>query len=314
MTLRIGLDLFGGDHAPACNLEGLEQALASDPDLHITVFGDENHVRDYLSHKAWSDRVSVVHAPDKIEMGDSPMRAVASKPQSSIITGLKHLKAGQIDGFASAGNTGAIFGASVIILGGVLESVRPCLMTFVPRPEVRDAIILDIGANADSKPENLLDFALLGEAYARHVMHVEKPRVALINIGEEAEKGNELTKAAYKLFAQEQRFHFVGNAEPDRLFRDIADVYVCNGFTGNIILKLSETLIELVRRLGFSHPFLDRFNYENQGGSPVLGVNGAVVIGHGISNARAIANMVLLTRDIARARLHEKMKEAFHQV
>jgi glycerol-3-phosphate acyltransferase PlsX len=313
MTLRIGLDLFGGDHAPACNLEGLELALDADPNLHITVFGDQGQVLDFLSRSKWEKRISIVHAPDKIEMGDSPMRAVASKPQSSIITGLKYLKSGQIDGFASAGNTGAIFGASVIILGVVLESVRPCLMTFVPRPEVRDAIILDIGANADSKPENLLDFALLGEAYARHVMQIDRPRVALINIGEEAEKGNELTKAAYKLFAQEQRFHFVGNAEPDRLFRDIADVYVCNGFTGNIILKLSETLIELVRRFGFNHPFLDRFNYENQGGSPVLGVNGTVVIGHGISNARAIANMVLLTRDIARARLHERMKEAFRR-
>lgn len=311
MTLRIGLDLYGGDYAPACNLEGLELALVADPHLHITVFGDEALAGSLPKRNAIADRISWVHAPDKIEMGDSPMRAVVSKPNSSITAGLKYLKAGQIDGFASAGNTGAVFGASVVLLGTASDNLRPCLMTFVPRPDNSKAIILDVGANADSKPENLLDFALLGHAYVRHVMQVVKPRVALVNIGEEPEKGNELTKAAFKLFSQDKSIHFVGNAEPDKLFKDLADVYVCNGFTGNIILKLSESLVGLVHKLGFRHPYLDSFNYENQGGSPVLGVNGAVVIGHGISNAKAISNMVLLTRDIAKAGLHEKIRSAF---
>lgn len=313
MALNIGLDLFGGDHAPYCNLEGLKLVLERNPDLVVTVFGDEALVRPIAEEHPHKERIHVVHAPDKIDMGDSPMRAVISKPNSSIFQGLTYLKKGVIDGFASAGNTGAIFGASVIILGAVLENVRPCLMTHVPRPYHPDAIILDIGANADSKPETLADFALLGHAYCRHVMHVEEPRVALINIGEEAEKGNEVTKAAYRLFQQDGRFCFVGNAEPDKLFSNMADVYVCSGFAGNLILKLSEALMEIVGRLGFQHPFLERFNYENLGGSPVLGVNGAVVIGHGISNARAIANMLLRCHEIAASGLHKKIKSAFQQ-
>ncbi|MCS6979242.1 MAG: phosphate acyltransferase PlsX [Flavobacteriales bacterium] len=310
MTFEIGLDLFGGDHAPECNLQGLALALEKDESLGITLFGDETIMSPFLKDFPLRHRVTPVHTPDIIEMGDSPMRAVASKPNSSIVTGLKYLKSGKIHGFASAGNTGAIFGAAVVVLGTVMESVRPCLMTLVPRPDCRDAIILDIGANADSKPENLVDFSLLGAAYARHLWKIENPRVGLINIGEEPEKGNELTKAAHKLLAGDPRVFFIGNTEPDKLFQDVADVYVCNGFTGNIILKLSETLIGLVHRLGFRHPYLSRFNYENQGGSPVLGVNGAVVIGHGISNERAVANMIFQTRDIAAAQLHIKIREA----
>ncbi|MCS6981031.1 MAG: phosphate acyltransferase [Flavobacteriales bacterium] len=313
MALNIGLDLFGGDYAPLCNLEGLKLVLERQPDIKVTVFGDEALVRPLTKEHPYKERIHIVHAPDKIDMGDSPMRSVISKPNSSIIQGLNYLKRGLIDGFASAGNTGAIFGASVIILGAVLENVRPCLMTHVPRPHDPDAIILDIGANADVKPETLADFALLGDAYCRHVLNIEQPRVALVNIGEEPEKGNELTKAAYRLFQQDGRFRFVGNAEPDKLFRDLADVYVCSGFAGNLILKLSEALVEIVKRLGFKHPYLDRFNYENLGGSPVLGVNGAVVIGHGISNASAIANMLLRCREIASSALHKKIKQAFQQ-
>jgi len=311
MNLNIGLDLYGGDFAPACNVGGLQLALERQPQLIVTIFGDENEARNLLSDFPDLNRIRLVHAPNKIEMGDSPMRSLTNKPQSSISTGLRYLKDGLIHGFASAGNTGAIFGASVILLGPVLPNIRPCLMTEVPRLYGRDAIILDVGANADTKPETLVDFALLGGAYCKYVLHIDNPRVGLINIGEEPEKGNELTKSAFKILSQEQKINFTGNMEPDKLFVDAADVYVCNGFVGNIILKLSESLINLVRKLGFAHPYFERFNYENLGGSPILGVNGSVVIGHGVSNENAIANMILKCKDLAASGLQHKIKTAF---
>lgn len=183
-------------------------------------------------------------------------------------------------------------------------------MTYVPKPSGRDGIILDIGASADSKPENLYQFAVLGSTFAEHISHISNPRVGLMNIGEEPEKGNELVKAAYKLMVDTKDFNFIGNVEGHDLFRDKADVFVCNGFTGNIIVKLCESWYHISRKFGFNNEFLERFNFENQGGSPVLGVNGAVVIGHGISNGKAIKNMIGLTMNVVENKLSQRIKEA----
>jgi len=304
--------MAGGDFAPGCNLEGVVLALAEYGErLHLTLFGPEPVIREGLAqHGVSGDSVTVVDAPETIEMGESPMKALLSKPNSSIAVGFRYLKEGKIDGFASAGSTGAMFGGAVVALGTVLENIRPCLMTYVPKPNGRDGIILDIGASADSKPENLYQFAVLGNSFAQHIARIENPRVGLINIGEEPEKGNELVKAAYKLLDGSPDFNFVGNVEGHDLFRDKADVYVCNGFTGNIIVKLSESWYHMCRKFGFSNEFLERFNFENQGGSPVLGVNGAVVIGHGISNGKAIKNMIGLTMNVVDSKLSQRIKEA----
>lgn len=310
--LNIGLDVAGGDFAPGCNLEGVVLALAEYGDrLHLTLFGPEQVIREGLAGRGVSESsVTVVDAPEAIEMGESPMKALLSKPNSSIAVGFRYLKEGKIDGFASAGSTGAMFGGAVVALGTVLENIRPCLMTYVPKPNGRDGIILDIGASADSKPENLYQFAVLGDSFARHIARIENPRVGLINIGEEPEKGNELVKAAYKLMDGSVDFNFVGNVEGHDIFRDKADVYVCNGFTGNIIVKLSESWYHMCRKFGFNNEYLERFNFENQGGSPVLGVNGAVVIGHGISNGKAIKNMIGLTMNVVDSKLSQRIKEA----
>ena len=310
--LNIGLDVSGGDFAPGCNLDGVVLALAEYGErLHLTLFGAEQVIRDGLAQHGISDTsVTVVDAPETIEMGESPMKALLSKPNSSIAVGFRYLKEGKIDGFASAGSTGAMFGGAVVSLGTVLENIRPCLMTYVPKPNGRDGIILDIGASADSKPENLYQFAVLGNSFAQHIARIPNPRVGLINIGEEPEKGNELVKAAYKLMDGSTDFNFVGNVEGHDIFRDKADVYVCNGFTGNIIVKLSESWYHMCRKFGFNNEYLERFNFENQGGSPVLGVNGAVVIGHGISNGKAIKNMIGLTMNVVDSKLSQRIKEA----
>src|SRR5690606_13645425 len=283
-----------GDFAPNCNFEGAKLVLENLSDkIHLVLIGDENVIKTGLSSYGIDENaVSIFHAPEVIEMGDTPMRALMSKPNNSISVGLGLLKAGKIDGFASAGNTGAIFGASVVALGTVIENIRPCMMTFVPRLNNRDALMLDIGASADSKPENLYQFAMLGHTFYKYIMNVENPKTGLINIGEEPEKGNEVVKAAYKLMNGSTDFNFIGNVEGNELFSDKADILVCNGFTGNVVLKLCEGFYKLSRHFGFSNEYLERFNYENQGGSAVLGINGAVVIGHGISNGKAIMNMV----------------------
>lgn len=311
-TLNIGLDVSGGDFAPVCNLDGAAQALKEFKGrLHLTLFGPEEVIRSGMSERGVdSSLYTVVDAPEIIEMGESPMRAFMTKPRSSIAIGFRWLQEDKIDGFASAGSTGAMFGAAVITLGTVVENIRPCLMTYVPKLSGRDGIILDIGASADSKPENLYQFAILGNSFAKHILHIPDPKVGLLNIGEEPEKGNELTKAAYKLMDGSKDFRFVGNVEGHDILSDKADVIVCNGFTGNVILKFGESWYQLCRRFGLNNEFLERFNFENQGGSPVLGVNGAVVIGHGISNGKAIKNMIRMTMDVVQNKLSQRIKEA----
>ncbi|MGQ3013355.1 MAG: phosphate acyltransferase [Flavobacteriales bacterium] len=310
--INIGLDIAGGDFAPQCNFDGARLILDQLGDrVHLTLIGDQDLIREGLAANGIApDAVSVFHAPEVIEMGDSPMRALASKPNNSISAGLGLLKAGKIDGFASAGNTGAIFGAAVVALGTVIENIRPCMMAIAPRETGKDAIILDVGASADSKPENLYQFAILGHTFYKYIMGEENPKTGLINIGEEPEKGNEVVKAAYKLMAGSTDFNFIGNVEGNELFGGKADILVCNGFTGNVVLKLCEGWYKTCRRFGLKNDYLEKFNFENQGGSPVLGINGSVVIGHGISNGKAIMNMVKLTAEIVENKLPWRIKEA----
>lgn len=310
--INIGLDIAGGDYAPQCNFDGAGLILDQLGDrVHLTLIGDEMLIRQGMAANGISpDVVSVFHAPEVIGMGDSPMRALAAKPNNSISAGLGLLRAGKINGFASAGNTGAIFGAAVVALGTVIENIRPCMMAFAPRQEGKDAIILDVGASADSKPENLYQFAILGHTFYKYIMGAENPKTGLINIGEEPEKGNEVVKAAYKLMDGSTDFNFIGNVEGNELFTDKADVLVCNGFTGNVVLKLCEGWYKTCRRFGLKNDYLEKFNFENQGGSPVLGINGSVVIGHGISNGKAIMNMVKLTAEIVENKLPWRIKEA----
>lgn len=222
------------------------------------------------------------------------------------------LKLGKIQAFASAGNTGAMLVGSVYSVKNIPGVIRPCITSLVPKVEGGYNIILDIGANADCKPDVLYQFGILGSLYSKYVLNVTNPKVGLLNIGEEDEKGNLVSLAAHQLMREGKDFNFVGNVESRELFNNKADVIVCDGFTGNIVLKQAEAFYDVAMRRGIQDDFFSRFNYENYGGSPILGINSNVIVGHGISNAKAIKSMLLLSKNVAEAKLSEIINKAFN--
>lgn len=310
--MKIGLDIMGGDFAPRATVLGAIAAQKSlSADQTIVLFGDKDLALPILAEQDISpDIFEYVHTTEMIGMGEHGTKSVLQKPNSSISLGYQYLKDGHIDSFASAGNTGAMLVGAIFSVKQVPGVIRPAVATNVPKLKSGFGIMLDVGANADCKPEVLAQFGILGSLYAEHVYHVANPKVALMNIGEEEEKGNVLTQATYPLL-QKTNLNFVGNIEGRDLFNDKADVIVCDGFTGNVMLKLAETFYILTLKKGFKDDFFDRFNYEQYGGSPILGINAPVLIGHGISSPEAIKNMVLLSRTMIEAEFVDKIKEAF---
>lgn len=310
--MKIGLDIMGGDFAPKATVLGaIEAQKALLPGQKIVLFGDKDQALPLISENGIDpDVFEYVHTKEMIGMAEHAAKAVLQKPTSSISLGFQYLKDGQIDAFSSAGNTGAMLVGSMFSVKPVAGVIRPAIATNVPKLKSGFGIMLDVGANADCKPEVLAQFGILGSLYAEHIYHVQNPKVALMNIGEEEEKGNVLTQATFPLL-QKTNLNFIGNIEGRDLFNDKADVIVCDGFTGNVMLKLAETFYILTLKKGFKDEFFDRFNYEQYGGSPILGVNAPVLIGHGISSPEAIKNMVLLCRTMIEAQFIDKIKEAF---
>ncbi len=311
--MKLGLDISGGDFAPRANVLGAILALEQLPDdVELVLIGREDDITSILKEKGVvSDRISVVNAPDIITMEDHPTRAIPQKPNSSISVGFELLAQKKIDSFASTGNTGAMLVGSIYKINSIPGVIRPCITSVLPVVGGNNSIILDVGSNADCKPDVLYQFASLGSLYAKNVMNIENPRVGLLNIGEEEGKGNLLTQSAYKLMKDSEDFDFIGNIEGRDLFTGKADVVVCDGFTGNIVLKQAEGMYTITKELGIKDSYLDRFNYENYGGTPILGVNSDVIIGHGISNDIAVKNMMCLAYDVASSELTKKIKEAF---
>jgi glycerol-3-phosphate acyltransferase PlsX len=252
-----------------------------------------------------------VHCTEVISMGEHPTKAITQKPNSSISVGFQYLKEGKIDSFASAGNTGAMLVGSMFSVRAIEGVQRPAIATNVPKLKNGFGIMLDVGANADCKPEVLAQFGVLGSIFAEAVYGISNPKVGLMNIGEEEEKGNLVSQAAYTLLKEQKNINFTGNIEGRDLFNEKADVIVCDGFTGNVMLKLAETFYILTLKKGFKDEFFDRFNYEQYGGSPILGVNAPVIIGHGISSPEAIKNMILLSKTMIESKLVDKIKAAF---
>jgi len=307
--MKIGIDVMGGDYAPKETVRGAVLARAEMPPAdELVLIGDSTEINKLLQeYKADTAQFTIVHAATAIGMGDNAAKAFVQKPDSSISIGFKMLKAGEIDSFASAGNSGAMLAGAVLSIKLIPGIIRPCLSSIIPKENGGLGFFLDVGANADCKPEMLQQFAIIGSLMAEYVYHIPKPKVGLMNIGEEKEKGNTLTKESFPLISNLKDINFVGNVEGRDLFNDKTDVIVCDGFTGNIILKLAESLYFLLRKHHFNNEYFERFNYENYGGTPVLGINKPVIIGHGISNAKTIKNMILFSKEVIDARLAEKI-------
>lgn len=311
--MNIGIDMMGGDFAPAEAVKGVRLFLSdSSAPATLFLFGDEHQVAGLVkSEDSPADRITIVPTTQVIEMHEHPTRALKEKQQSSISVGFQYLAKGKIDAFISAGNTGAMLVGTMYSIKAIEGVLRPTISTIIPKENGGTGLLLDVGLNADCKPELLNQFAVLGSLYAKHILGIEDPKVGLVNIGEEEGKGNLLAQAAYPLLKANEQINFAGNIEGRDVFMDKADVMVCDGFTGNIILKLAESLFEITQRKQIEHEYFERFNFENYGGTPVLGVSKPVIIGHGISHAKAFYNMILLAQKMTESNLMEMMKESF---
>jgi phosphate acyltransferase len=311
--MKIGFDILGGDFAPKNCLEGaLMAAKELPPDVKLVLIGDSEVAKDYFSqHKVDPNKFEYVHTTEVIEMGEHPTKAFSQKPNSSIFQGFKLLKEKQIDAFASSGNTGAMLVGSMFTVKAIPGVIRPCITSILPKEHGGFGLVLDVGTNADCKPDVLYQFGILGSICAKEVYKIKNPRVGLLNIGEEPEKGNLVSQAAHALMKDSKDFNFVGNIEGREVFLDTADVIVCEGFVGNILLKTAEAFYDLIKARNRSDEYFDKFNYELYGGTPVLGVNANVLIGHGISSSLAFKNMLLLAKDVVDAKLNDKITQIF---
>ena len=333
---------MGGDFAPEVAIEGAIMALNHiDNQSRITLFGDKERIVELLNkHNCPVDKFDIVATSQVIEMGDHPAKAFISKSDSSISVGFKYLAEGKIDGFASAGSTGAMMVGSMQVIKPIEGGIRPVRATLIPTVSaekgIQRAVLMDVGLNVDAKPEVLAQYGLLGSIYAKSALNMENPRVALLNIGEEEGKGNAQAKATYDLMKEDKRYNFVGNGEASYIFTGkIGDVVVADAFVGNSLLKMGESLYRINFRLGGGKPrlklwlrpilgrivpkrywqydFWDNMNAESVGGLQVMGINAPVMIGHGSSSPRAICSMILaMERDIKSnfpAKLREALKE-----
>lgn len=315
--IKIGIDVFGGDNAPEAVIEGAIAAQSVlGADCRIVLLGDKDIILEQLERCGCSAELfDIVHAPERIEMGDHPAESFRSKRQSSIAVGFELLARGEIDGLASAGSTGAMMVGSMMVAKPLAGVLRPTIAISIPTIKGSKVTILDIGINVDCRPEVLEQYAVIGSVYASEVLGQSSPRVALLNIGEESSKGNAQAKVAYQLMSQaaeQGRYNFVGNVEPSHIFTgDVADVVVCDGFVGNTVLKLTEGFYAINASDGVVTPFWRGLNYEQAGGTPVLGIGAVVTIGHGKSTPEAIKNMILKTMHSVEIDIVGKLREKF---
>lgn len=333
--MRIVVDAMGGDFAPKNVIVGTLDALKeSNGRFQVILTGDQEVIKTELAAAGAGDSLplTIHHTSQVITMEDSAATAVKGKPDSSIVVGLGLCAKGQADGFLSAGNTGAVMAASTYILGRIPGVSRPTISAFFPRRPHGHNCILDVGANVDCKAEHLVQFALMGTIFMKEMFGVENPRIGTLSIGEEETKGNDLTRETHKLL-KESRLNFVGNVEGRDLFTDQADVYVCDGYTGNIILKFAESIGHFLGHQfkkqmaemalppeqqmlvgGVLKKTMQSFDYEEFGGVPLLGVNGVSIIGHGGSSPKAIKNMIYEAEKMAKLGVNKKIQDAISQL
>ena len=311
--INIGLDVMGGDFAPEVTVIGAILAFGQlCTDARIVLVGDLKAINEICKREGFDpSRFDIVDAPDTIQMGDHPVKAFSQRTNSSIYVGYELLSEGKLDAFASAGSTGAMMVGAMNKVKTIPGIIRPGIAIAAPRLDGGANILIDVGLNPDCKPDVLYQYGLLGSLYAEFVYNIPNPRVALLNIGAEAEKGDNLTKLTHPLMAASKDYNFIGNVEGHEVFLNSADVIVCDGFVGNVILKAAEGFNHILQHRGISDNFFDSFNPDNYGGTPVLGINANVLIGHGASNSVAIKNMILLAQEVIHADLPSKIKKFF---
>jgi glycerol-3-phosphate acyltransferase PlsX len=313
--MRIAVDVMGGDYAPVSVIDGILLALNSLTEKEtILAVGPEKTIKNLLAQRKYEGtQIEIIPAEQVIEMGEHPTKALSQKPNSSIGVGFSLLKSGQADVFASAGNTGAMMVGSLFSVKTIQGIQRPAIAGFVPQTNGKYSVMLDIGANADCKPEMLEQFAVLGSIYFEATTGQKSPKVGLMNIGEEEQKGSILAQAAHTLLRNNKQINFIGNLEGKDLFRNKADVIVTDGFTGNIMLKMAESFYFIMEEQGVKNDFIDLTNYETYGGSPIIGINGNVVIAHGASTPKAIKNMISLSKSLVNSGVCQKIKSALEK-
>lgn len=328
---KIAVDVMGGDHAPDEIIKGCVKAIA---DTHSTLVlvGDETIIKEKLSAFTYdASRVEIVHADEVIEMGESPVMAIRKKKNSSMVVALKLVKDGKVDGIISAGSTGALLTGATLLVGRIKGVERPAMAPFIPTQK-GCSLLIDCGANVDAKPQYLVQFAKMGTVYVEETLGIKNPKVGLVNIGVEEEKGNQMTKEAYLLLKECSDIHFCGNVEARDIPQGEVDILVCDGFTGNIILKFMEgfgkwilgllkveflksiktKLAALLMKQGLG-TIKERFNVSTKGGAPFLGVNGLVVKTHGSSKADEIYSTILQTEGFIKEELVQKLKDKFEE-
>ena len=312
--MNIALDMMGGDYAPIEAVKGIKAFLSDAGNLlpHLTLIGDEDTIHQLLlEYGIETNNITIVHASQVIEMHEHPTKALREKKESSIAIGFHLLATGSVDAFISAGNTGAMMVGALFSIKAIEGVSRPTIGGYFPRENGKLGLLVDAGINADCKPENLVQFALLGSLFVEHIWGINNPRIGLINLGEEEGKGNLLAQATYPLLKENNQLNFIGNIEGRDILLDKADVMVCEGFTGNVVLKMAESVYDIVKRRGIQDEHFERFNFEMYGGVPVLGVAKPVIIGHGISHATAFKNMILIAQKMIDTALLAKMETAF---
>jgi len=313
--MNIGIDMMGGDFAPLEAVKGVQQYL-SQSDNQLFCIGDETQLNQlFQQHGISSPFLHLVHASEIIGYHEHPTKALKEKPNSSISIGFKLLAAGEIDAFLSAGNTGAMLVGAMFTIKPIKGVIRPTIASLMPKLKGKTGLLVDVGFNADCKPEHLNQFAILGNLYAKHILNISAPKVALLNVGEEEGKGNILAQATYPLLKENTAIQFIGNVEGRDVFNDKADVIVCDGYTGNILLKTAEAMYDAAVHQNLQNDsFFGRYHFENYGGTPVLGINKPVIIGHGISNAKAFFNMILLAEKMIDTKFCEIITSNFENL
>lgn len=311
--ITIGLDMMGGDFAPLEAVKGASAFMAyNKEDVHLVLIGDEEKIKLHLDGNNMNPSAySIVHAPQVIEMHEHPTKALKEKQQSSIAVGFHLLATGKTDAFISAGNTGAMMVGALFSIKAIEGVLRPTIGGYMPREDGSLGLLVDVGLNADCKPENLNQFAVLGSLFSEHILKISRPRVGLVNLGEEEGKGNILAQATYPLLKENDLINFVGNIEGRDILLAKADVIVCEGFTGNVVLKLAESVYDIVKRRNIHDEHFERFNFEAYGGVPILGVAKPVIIGHGISHATAFRNMINIACKMMETDLTGKIRDSF---